>query len=82
MIQNFGSAILFRTVDSIREDADMVDINVDQPFILYCDVGNYGALAWFVLHELIGNTKVSLFDGSMHQWSMDPARRVVVDEDP
>ncbi|MBF0380816.1 MAG: sulfurtransferase [Magnetococcales bacterium] len=64
------SAIWFQTVDEILDMADMMDIDLNNPTILYCDSGNYASLEWFIIHELIGNKKARLFDGSMHQWSI------------
>jgi thiosulfate/3-mercaptopyruvate sulfurtransferase len=29
------------------------------------------SLAWFVMSELLGNAKVSLYDGSMQEWSLE-----------
>ncbi len=72
----------FRNAETIREEADMLDVNVDQPSIIYCDVGNYGSLAWFVLHELLGNHSVRLFDGSMYQWTLDSKRGVKIGDEP
>jgi thiosulfate/3-mercaptopyruvate sulfurtransferase len=64
------SAIWFQSKDEIVEMADMMDIDLHSPTILYCDSGNYASLEWFILHELLGNNKTQLFDGSMHQWSI------------
>ncbi|MBF0444704.1 MAG: sulfurtransferase [Magnetococcales bacterium] len=64
------SAIWFQTMDEIVEIADMMDIDLNSPTILYCDSGNYASLEWFILHELLGNKKAQLYDGSMHQWSI------------
>lgn len=46
------------------------------PVISYCNTGHSAALTWFVLSEVLGRPDVSLFDGSMSQWTQDDARPV------
>jgi thiosulfate/3-mercaptopyruvate sulfurtransferase len=44
--------------------------------IFYCNSGAYSSLGWFVWHELLGNKKTRLYDGSMHEWSRNASRAV------
>lgn len=44
------------------------------PFISYCNTGHTAALNWFVLSEVLGRADIRLYDGSMTEWSQDPAR--------
>jgi thiosulfate/3-mercaptopyruvate sulfurtransferase len=46
------------------------------PVITYCNTGHTAALNWFVLSEILGRPGISLFDGSMSQWTANPARPV------
>lgn len=46
------------------------------PVISYCNTGHTAALNWFVLAEVLGRRDVSLYDGSMTEWTQDPARPV------
>ncbi|MGO4668823.1 sulfurtransferase [Bosea sp. 2RAB26] len=46
------------------------------PAISYCNTGHTAALNWFVLSELLGNDEVSLYDGSMTDWTQDLERPV------
>ncbi|MFC5506613.1 MULTISPECIES: sulfurtransferase [Hyphomicrobiales] len=46
------------------------------PAISYCNTGHTAALNWFVLAELLGREEVSLYDGSMTDWTQDPERPV------
>jgi thiosulfate/3-mercaptopyruvate sulfurtransferase len=46
------------------------------PVVSYCNTGHTAALNWFVLSEVLGRPNVRLFDGSMSQWTQDPARPV------
>lgn len=46
-----------------------------QPVIHYCNTGHTAALNWFVLSEILGEP-ARLYDGSMTEWTQDPARPV------
>ncbi len=39
--------------------------------IIYCHTGHRASLSWFVAHELLGNTRTRLYDGSMMEWAKD-----------
>jgi thiosulfate/3-mercaptopyruvate sulfurtransferase len=39
--------------------------------ISYCNTGHWAANNWFVLSELLGNKNVTLYDGSMVEWTSD-----------
>ncbi len=45
-----------------------------KPVISYCNTGHSAALNWFVLSEVLQWPDVRLYDGSMSEWSADPAR--------
>ncbi|MGI9508607.1 MAG: sulfurtransferase [Geminicoccaceae bacterium] len=40
----------------------------------YCNTGHWAAVNWFVLSEVAGRDNVKLYDGSMVEWTKDPAR--------
>ncbi|MDH3659295.1 MAG: sulfurtransferase [Alphaproteobacteria bacterium] len=40
----------------------------------YCNTGHWAAVNWFVLSEVAGKANVKLYDGSMVEWTQDPAR--------
>ncbi len=44
--------------------------------IAYCNTGQAAATDWFVLSEILGRPGVSLYDGSMSEWTADPVRPV------
>ena len=46
------------------------------PAVSYCNTGHWAATDWFVLHELVGRKDVSLYDGSMVEWTADARRPV------
>lgn len=39
--------------------------------ITYCNSGHLASGSWFILHEVLGNPHVKLYDGSMHQWTLE-----------
>jgi thiosulfate/3-mercaptopyruvate sulfurtransferase len=68
----------FRPVQEIREIVTGLGIPLDKPTITYCNTGDWASGAWFVLHELLGNTSTALYDGSMHAWSRSRTRPLIV----
>jgi thiosulfate/3-mercaptopyruvate sulfurtransferase len=44
--------------------------------IAYCNTGHLGSGPWFVMSELLGNSKAKLYDGSMHEWTKNSSRPV------
>jgi thiosulfate/3-mercaptopyruvate sulfurtransferase len=46
------------------------------PVVSYCNTGHLASANWFVLSEVLGRPRVSLYDGSMSEWTQDPARPV------
>jgi thiosulfate/3-mercaptopyruvate sulfurtransferase len=38
--------------------------------ITYCNSGHLAAGPWFVMSELLGNTQARLYDGSLHEWTL------------
>jgi len=46
-------------------------IQTDKKSITYCNSGHLATGSWFVLSELLGNKNVKMYDGSMHQWTLE-----------
>jgi len=44
--------------------------------VTYCNTGQQAATNWFVLSELLGRPGTRLYDGSLSEWTADPARPV------
>jgi thiosulfate/3-mercaptopyruvate sulfurtransferase len=51
-----------------------------EPVINYCNTGHQAATNWFVLSEVLGRPDVSLYDGSLSEWTEEPTRPVEVGE--
>lgn len=39
--------------------------------IVYCGVGGYASVWWFLLHEVLGYERVKFYDGSAQEWVID-----------
>jgi len=64
-----GGAARFLKPDEYRRLLLAQGITPDAPSITYCNTGHLASGAWFVMHEIVGNPKVALYDGSMHEWT-------------
>lgn len=64
-VTRFNAAATFRDL--------MAQMNLDPAArtITYCNTGHLAAGAWFAISEIGGNSRVSLYDGSMHLWSLE-----------
>ena len=48
-------------------------LDADGEKIAFCNTGHWASLGWFAMSELLGNKGVRVYDGSMVDWSADPA---------
>ncbi|MAT22259.1 MAG: sulfurtransferase [Rhodobiaceae bacterium] len=78
-----GSVLLFQenaynvVTNTLKPENELTEIFSDylnEDVVSYCNTGHWAANNWFVLSEVLGNTKVKLYDGSMVEWTEDPAR--------
>jgi thiosulfate/3-mercaptopyruvate sulfurtransferase len=70
----------FKTPAALAELISAVDATRGEPITCFCNTGHMASLGWFVAHELLGNEAARLYDGSMAEWSADPALGVVIGE--
>ena len=61
----------FLNVSDSKSLFTQMGIETDKNSITYCNSGHLAAGSWFVLSELMGNKNVKLYDGSMHQWTLE-----------
>jgi thiosulfate/3-mercaptopyruvate sulfurtransferase len=66
-----GSASL-HTPEDLRAIYRSAGVPLEGAQISFCRTGHRTALGWFVSHELLGNDKAQLYDGSMQEWASDP----------
>jgi thiosulfate/3-mercaptopyruvate sulfurtransferase len=62
-------------IDQLVAEAGVTDTN---GLITFCNTGHLASIAWFGLSEVAGLKGVRLYDGSMSQWTLDPARPVAL----
>jgi len=66
-----GDAARLMGADTYRDIFKMSGVDPQAVAISYCNTGHQAAGTWFVLHEIVGNQQVKLYDGSMHQWTLE-----------
>ena len=63
-----------KDLDSIIQLAQNLSIGPDKDNIVFCNTGHWASTTWFVLSEVLGLPNVKNYDGSMVEWTADPAR--------
>ncbi len=76
MMVNPGSPATFTASSMLLDAIRAMGIDPYGDIIIYCNSGHEGSALWFFLHDVVGNPNVSLYDGSMHEWTLDPTRPV------
>lgn len=61
----------FLKVSDSKSLFNQMGIETDKKSITYCNSGHLATGSWFVLSELMGNKNVKMYDGSMHQWTLE-----------
>ena len=59
----------FRTIKELKELYESHGIKTDGDVIAYCNEGLHATMPWFVIKELLGNSKVKVYDNSMVEWA-------------
>ncbi len=78
LLVTHGKAAKFRDAEDIKAAMNRLDVPADGDVVAYCNSGHLGSGLWFALHEIAGNSKARLYDGSMHAWTKDDSRPVTV----
>jgi len=73
----------FKSVDEINKVMEEKGVRPEASAITYCNTGRQASVGYFVL-RLTGRENISLYDGSMSDWTSDPSRPVVTgpEDDP
>ncbi|KKB13000.1 sulfurtransferase [Devosia geojensis] len=61
------------TIAALAED---VGVGAEDANIAFCNTGHWASIIWFGLSEVQGNTNTRMYDGSLAEWTADPARPV------
>ncbi len=72
-----GTVKTFHQAEKIKQALQAKGIKSENETIAYCNSGHLASGLWFIEHELLGNDKAKLYDGSMHAWTKDNKRQVV-----
>ena len=67
-----GSA-LFVGAGQAQKIAASSPIDPAKETVSFCNTGHWAATNWFAMSEVLGQSKVKLYPGSMAEWSQDPA---------
>lgn len=66
----------FASKETVAGLAEGVGLEADEANITFCNTGHWASIAWFALSEVQGNKNTKMYDGSMAEWTADPARPV------
>lgn len=64
----------FAPADTVKALAAQAGLPLADAPITFCNTGHLASVSWFALSEVAGVPGVRLYDGSMSEWSADPAR--------
>lgn len=71
LLKNSGGALTFMSPATYRGLMSAQGIDPSAPAITYCNSGHLSSGPWFVLAEVLGNQRTRLYDGSLHEWTLE-----------
>jgi thiosulfate/3-mercaptopyruvate sulfurtransferase len=71
MFKNSGGALKFMNAETYRGLFKGQGIDPQKDVITYCNSGHLAAGPWFLMSEVVGNPRTRLYDGSMHEWTLE-----------
>jgi thiosulfate/3-mercaptopyruvate sulfurtransferase len=63
---------------TLRQLLNAFGIDPEKKNATYCNSGHLASGAWFVLHEVLQQPEVALYDGSMHAWTKHPGHTTTI----
>ncbi|MEM1526221.1 MAG: sulfurtransferase [Ignisphaera sp.] len=64
---------LFRPLDVIKQVVENIaGTTKDKEIIIYCGVGGYSAVLWYLMTQVLEYTNVKIYDGGWQKWVKDP----------
>ena len=71
MFKNSAGALKFMSADTYRALFKGQGIDPQKDAITYCNSGHLASGPWFLMSEIMGNKRTRLYDGSMHEWTLE-----------
>jgi thiosulfate/3-mercaptopyruvate sulfurtransferase len=71
MFKGVGGSVKMLAPNTYRALLAARGVDTAAPTISYCNSGHLAAGPWFVASELLGNKSAKLYDGSMHEWTLE-----------
>jgi thiosulfate/3-mercaptopyruvate sulfurtransferase len=71
LLTKHSSPATFTSADKFKIIASELNVDAEKPAITYCNSGHLASGAWFIMSELMGNKNAKVYDGSMHQWTLE-----------
>lgn len=71
MFKTSGGAMKFMSANTYKALMQAQGIDTNAPTITYCNSGHLSSGTWFVASEILGNKSVKLYDGSLHEWTLE-----------
>jgi len=66
-----GPASFYMDAQTYRNLFKELGISATEPTVTYCNTGHQASGFWFLMSEVLGNTQTKLYDGSLHQWTLE-----------
>jgi len=66
----------FANLEKLSDLTSSAEISGEGQTIAFCNTGHWASIAWFALSEVQGRRNVSLYDGSMMEWTLDDSNEV------
>lgn len=76
MVSTAAGTSKFMSANTYRALMSAQGIDPAAPAITYCNSGHLSSGPWFVESEILGNKSVKLYDGSLHQWTLEKRQLV------
>jgi thiosulfate/3-mercaptopyruvate sulfurtransferase len=76
MMKSAGGALKFMSANTYKALMAAQGIDPAAPSISYCNSGHLSSGPWFILSEIVGTPKSKLYDGSLHQWTLEKRQLV------
>ncbi len=67
--ENLNGDGTFKSLTDLRRLYESHGVDTQGEVFTYCNEGLHAAMPWFVLHELLGNPEVHVYEDSLVQWA-------------